>query len=70
MALPSCFTIQVIYNRTQQVIPLLMVATVWYLFITTALSVINTTSNAISLGLVRELPPPTPWPKLAGWLKR
>lgn len=42
LALPELFyTIQVIYNRTQQVIPLLMVATVWYLFITTALSVIH-----------------------------
>ena len=51
LALPELFyTIQVIYNRTQQVIPLLMVATVWYLFITTALSVIQYTSSAISPG--------------------
>lgn len=71
LALPELFyTIQVIYNRTQQVIPLLMVATVWYLFITTALSVIQYyIERYFARGAVRELPP-TPWQKLAGWLKR
>ena len=71
LALPELFyTIQVIYNRTQQVIPLLMVATVWYLFITTALSVIQYyIERYFARGAVRELPP-TPWQQLAGWLKR
>ncbi|CAI1615263.1 Inner membrane amino-acid ABC transporter permease protein yecS [Serratia entomophila] len=71
LALPELFyTIQVIYNRTQQVIPLLMVATVWYLFITTALSVIQYyIERYFARGAVRELPP-TPWQRLAGWLKR
>ena len=40
LAMPELFyTIQMVYNRTQQVIPLLMVAAVWYLLITTVLSV-------------------------------
>jgi polar amino acid transport system permease protein len=40
ISMPELFyTVQILYNRTQQVIPLLMVATVWYLVITTVLSV-------------------------------
>jgi polar amino acid transport system permease protein len=40
LALPELFyTIQVIYRRNLEVIPLLMVATVWYLIILTVLSV-------------------------------
>ena len=40
LAMPELFyTIQMVYNRTQQVIPLLMVAAIWYLLITTVLSV-------------------------------
>jgi ABC-type amino acid transport system permease subunit len=36
LAMPELFyTIQMIYNRTQEVIPLLMVGAVWYLVITT-----------------------------------
>ncbi|QCR38508.1 amino acid ABC transporter permease [Nissabacter sp. SGAir0207] len=39
LAMPELFyTIQMIYNRTQQVIPLLMVGAVWYLVITSVLS--------------------------------
>ncbi|CCG87786.1 amino acid ABC transporter permease [Erwinia piriflorinigrans] len=42
LAMPELFyTIQMVYNRTQQVIPLLMVAAIWYLLITTLLSVIQ-----------------------------
>jgi len=42
LAMPELFnTIQMIYNRTQEVIPLLMVGAVWYLAITTVLSVIQ-----------------------------
>jgi polar amino acid transport system permease protein len=42
LALPELFcTIQVIYRRNLEVIPLLMVATVWYLVILSALSVIQ-----------------------------
>jgi len=42
LAMPELFyTIQMIYNRTQEVIPLLMVGAVWYLVITTVLSAIQ-----------------------------
>jgi len=42
LALPELFyTVQVIYRRTHDVIPLLMVATVWYLIIMSALSIIQ-----------------------------
>ena len=42
LAMPELFyTIQMIYNRPQQVIPLLMVAAVWYLLVTTVLSVLQ-----------------------------
>ncbi|MCU5773137.1 amino acid ABC transporter permease [Erwiniaceae bacterium BAC15a-03b] len=42
LAMPELFyTIQMVYNRTQQVIPLLMVGAVWYLIVTTVLSVIQ-----------------------------
>ena len=40
VALPELFyTVQVIYNRNQRVIPLLLVAVVWYALITTILSI-------------------------------
>ena len=42
LAMPELFyTIQMIYNRTQEVIPLLMVGAVWYLVITSVLSLIQ-----------------------------
>ncbi|MGE9552114.1 amino acid ABC transporter permease [Erwinia amylovora] len=42
LSMPELFyTVQVLYNRTQQVIPLLMVASVWYLLITTVLSILQ-----------------------------
>ena len=42
LALPELFyTVQVIYRRNLEVVPLLMVATVWYLVILTVLSVIQ-----------------------------
>ena len=42
LALPELFyTVQVIYRRNLDVVPLLMVATVWYLIILTALSVVQ-----------------------------
>ena len=42
LAMPELFyTIQMIYNRTQEVIPLLMVGAVWYLAITSVLSLIQ-----------------------------
>ncbi len=42
LAMPELFyTIQMIYNRTQEVIPLLMVGAVWYLVITSVLSLLQ-----------------------------
>ncbi|OLY44728.1 polar amino acid transport system permease protein [Bartonella apis] len=42
LALPELFyTVQVIYRRNLEVIPLLMVATVWYLVIMTVLSIVQ-----------------------------
>ncbi|ATZ95980.1 amino acid ABC transporter permease [Dickeya fangzhongdai] len=59
LALPELFyTVQVIYNRTQQVIPLLMVATVWYLVITSVLSVLQYfVERYVARGAVREITP-------------
>ncbi len=55
------YTIQVIYNRTQQVIPLLLVATLWYVLITSVLSVGQYyIERRFARGALRTLPP-TPW---------
>lgn len=70
LALPELFyTVQVIYNRTQAVIPLLIVATVWYLLITTVLtSVQYYIERYFARGALRNLPP-TPLQRVRGWLK-
>ncbi|MDE1169377.1 MAG: amino acid ABC transporter permease [Pseudomonas sp.] len=70
LALPELFyTVQVIYNRTQAVIPLLIVATVWYLLITTVLtSAQYYIERYFARGAVRVLPP-TPLQRLRGWFK-
>lgn len=52
------YTVQVIYNRTQQVLPLLLVATVWYVVITSVLSVFQYyIERHYAKGAVRTLPP-------------
>jgi len=65
VALPELFyTVQVIYNRNQQVIPLLLVAAVWYTIFTTLLSIAQFyVERRFSRGAARELPP-TPLQKL------
>jgi polar amino acid transport system permease protein len=70
LALPELFyTVQVIYNRTQAVIPLLIVATVWYLIITTALTSLQYyVERYFARGAARVLPP-TPAQRLRRWLK-
>ncbi len=70
VALPELFyTVQVIYNRNQQVIPLLLVAVVWYAIITTVLSIVQFyIERYFSRGTVRVLPP-TPIQKFTGWVK-
>ncbi|NMA77256.1 MAG: amino acid ABC transporter permease [Actinomycetales bacterium] len=64
------FTIQLIYGRTQQVLPMLLVATVWYVVITSALSVGQYyIERHYSKGAVRTLPP-TPLQSLRARLAR
>jgi len=68
-ALGLFYTVQVIYNRTQAVIPLLIVATVWYLIITTVLtSAQYYVERHFARGTARVLPP-TPWQRVRRWLK-
>lgn len=57
LALPELFyTVQVIYRRNLEVIPLLMVATIWYLVIMTVLSIIqHYIERHYSRGAVRTL---------------
>ncbi|TSD85554.1 amino acid ABC transporter permease/ATP-binding protein [Mycobacterium sp. KBS0706] len=68
LALPELFyTVQVIYRRNLAVIPLLMVATVWYLIIMIVLSVIQFyIERHFARGALRTLPP-TPLQRLKDW---
>jgi polar amino acid transport system permease protein len=68
LAMPELFyTIQVIYRRNLEVIPLLMVATVWYLIILTVLSAIQVhIERYYSRGALRN---PTP-SFFTSWLTR
>ncbi|MBV8621815.1 MAG: amino acid ABC transporter permease/ATP-binding protein [Curvibacter sp.] len=58
LALPELFyTIQVIYRRNLEVVPLLMVATVWYLIILTVLSLVQSqVERRYARGALRQLP--------------
>jgi len=71
VALPELFyTVQVIYNRNQRVIPMLLVAVVWYAIITTVLSIIQFyVERHYARGAHRELPP-TPVQRATGWVKQ
>ncbi|NYD67314.1 amino acid ABC transporter permease [Agromyces atrinae] len=70
VALPELFyTVQVIYNRNQRVIPLLLVAVVWYALITTILSVAQYyIERHYARGSVRVLPP-TPIQRARFWVR-
>lgn len=59
VALPELFySVQVIYGRNQRVIPLLLVAVVWYAIITTVLSIFQYyIERHFAKGSLRELPP-------------
>lgn len=60
------YTVQIVYARTNEVIPMLMVATIWYVLITTALNIVQYyIERRVSRGAVRTLPP-TPWQRLRG----
>lgn len=51
-------TVQVIYSRTQEVLPMLMVATVWYVVIVSLLSIAQYyVERHFSRGAIREVPP-------------
>lgn len=60
LALPELFyTVQVIYRRNLEVVPLLMVATVWYLIIMTVLSIAQYyIERHFSKGALRNAPAP------------
>ncbi|MEV0250584.1 amino acid ABC transporter permease [Nocardia sp. NPDC050712] len=64
MAIAELFyQVQVIYGRNGRVVPLLMVATVWYIVLTTVLSVAQYyIERHYAKGAQREIPP-TPWQK-------
>lgn len=70
LALPELFyTVQVIYRRNLEVIPLLMVATVWYLVIMTVLSIIqHYVEQHYSRGAVRN-PVPVLFQKQIDYIK-
>jgi polar amino acid transport system permease protein len=58
------YTTQQIYNQTFQTIPLLIVASLWYLIVTSVLSLIQYyIERRYARGGRRELPP-TPWQRL------
>lgn len=58
------FTVQLIYGRTQQVLPMLLVATLWYVVITSLLSIGQYyIERHYAKGAVRTLPP-TPLQRL------
>lgn len=68
IAIPELFyAVQVIYNRNSRVIPLLLVAVVWYTVITTILSIAQYyIERYYARGSVRVLPP-TPIQRLRHW---
>ncbi|MFD0275133.1 amino acid ABC transporter permease [Kitasatospora sp. NPDC127111] len=62
------YQVQVIYGRTGRVVPLLMVATAWYVVLTTLLSIIQYyVERHFARGSLRN-PPPTPWQRLRAFL--
>ncbi|MQS14817.1 amino acid ABC transporter permease [Streptomyces kaniharaensis] len=62
------YQVQVIYGRTGRVVPLLMVATVWYVVLTTLLSIAQYyVERHFARGSLRN-PPPTPWQRIRGLL--
>ena len=58
------YSVQTIYDRTYQIIPLLMVAVIWYLIVTSVLTIGQFyVERYFARGTVRELPP-TPLQRL------
>ncbi|MFJ7996353.1 amino acid ABC transporter permease [Streptomyces sp. NPDC096310] len=54
------YQVQVIYGRNGRVVPLLMVATVWYILLTTLLSVVQYYVERHFARGAERIPPPTP----------
>ncbi len=65
------YSVQLIYNQTYQIIPLLLVATLWYLVLTSLLSVLQYyVERHFARGTTRAALPPTPWQRArAGYLR-
>jgi polar amino acid transport system permease protein len=64
------YSAQLVYNRTFQTIPLLIVASIWYLIVTSVLMVIQYyIERRYARGGRRELPP-TPWQKFKRMIAR
>jgi polar amino acid transport system permease protein len=58
------FSVELIYARTYQIVPMLMVACIWYLIVTTILSIGQYyLERHFAKGALRELPP-TPYQRL------
>ncbi|GAA2532430.1 amino acid ABC transporter permease [Winogradskya humida] len=58
------YQVQVVYGRSGRVVPLLMVATVWYVVLTAVLSILQYyVERRFARGALRTLPP-TPWQRL------
>ncbi|WP_369046008.1 amino acid ABC transporter permease [Sinomonas sp. P10A9] len=58
------YSAQLVYNRTFQTIPLLIVASIWYLIVTSVLSIIQYYIERHYAKGGRRALPPTPWEKL------
>ncbi|MCU1454352.1 MAG: atrB [Acidimicrobiales bacterium] len=62
------YTAQIIYSRTYETIPLLLTASIWYLFMTSVLSVGQYyLERRFARGALRELPP-TPGQRIRRWV--
>ncbi len=58
------FSVELIYSRTYEIVPMLMVACIWYLIVTTILSIGQYyVERHFAKGALRELPP-TPYQRL------
>ena len=58
------YSVQLVYNRTYEIVPLLLVATVWYVILTSLMSVGQYyVERHYARGAERTLPP-TPWQRL------
>ncbi|MFI5532702.1 amino acid ABC transporter permease [Kitasatospora sp. NPDC051853] len=64
------YQVQVVYGRTGRVVPLLMVATVWYVVLTTLLSIGQYYLERHFARGADRTPPPTPWQQLRSRLRQ